>query len=225
MSAKVYLPEELGGLGWRVDTVSYAVWLTLTSQDRWALSKLKKELHTFTGPEKQPYATVEALMKTKVEYFENNVAPLSPSEWDLLGYSTDINHITNLPIGVYGERPLPYTPLQHMTFVEVLDKNYLLTEDCSNLDPIWNRYGFVNRNEKPFNGQSCNYRSSTNVSDSKERREKGIHPGRVFNFKTVKRLWREATGETKGELERVLQTSLNRPTKTNRTERNSNGEV
>lgn len=219
MSSKVYLPEELGGLGWRVDSVPYDVWLSLTSQEDWSKRKLRKDLLGFTGPEKQTSAATEATMQSKVVYFDENVAPLSPQEWGQLGYGQDIDGITRIPTSAYAGHKASDTTFYHTAFADLVDKAISLSGDLSNLSPILNKDGYINHNEKPFNGQSCNYRSSTNVSE----REQGDHPGRVFKFKVVKRLWKEATGETKRELERVLKTSRKPHAQTKRTERNSNG--
>lgn len=222
MSARVYLPESLGGLGWRANNVPYSVWLTLTNQESWARNKILKDLRNFTGLRTQLSTNVEAQMQLKVDYFDSNVAPLTAQEWAELGFSEDVNGMTKLPLSTYPENVPSYAPDSKPTLVELIDSEFAFTGDFKTLMPILTPNGYVNHNEKPFNGQSCSYRSSTDVS----KQERSRATGGIFRYGVVKRLCREASGETKRELERVLQTShYFKTNQTTRTERNSNGKV
>lgn len=200
-----YLPEELGGLGWRIDDVPYSSFLEVTNQGVWSQAKMQKDLRAFCGLSLGPQTEqTEAHMNTRAKWFSRNVAPLSAAEWQQLGFGETLDGFTGLPTSSYPVADVLASEGQlHRTFMDLVDIDASLTGKSCSTRQYFNKYGHISEYEKPFNGQSSTYRSSSDDKSNKTIRNRD-RSSLVFSKRRLARLARSCEGRNREEIQLLL---------------------
>ena len=143
MAMDVFLPEHLGGLGWRIPGQSYSTYLSKVNLDKIRDRTVRKEIREFYGETGEPHS-VSLMMQLRSEYYSRNSVPLSLSEWELIDSSVSgINELMDIPIH---KSPAPARgdvgPVSN-SFAELVDKQVRLENRTS--ESLFSQDGTVNR--------------------------------------------------------------------------------
>ena len=166
----IFLPEHLGGKGWRIPGQSYTRFLSSVNLEKIRDLTVRKELQDFYGISVDP-RSVSLAAELRSEYYSRNSLPLSLSEW---GLNSDVevkflNESKDIPV-FESEVPVrvPEDIVTSNTFSSVLDtmvrlenltNQRLFTVDgrVNSSNPatlILNQNGYINNSEKKPSFQS-----------------------------------------------------------------------
>lgn len=165
----VFLPEHLGGLGWKLPGVPLEKFYSMMNQNRLSERVLRKDLRDFFGkPENS--SSLSYILELRSEYYFRNSLGLSLSEWEKVSQESlrlnDLNELPSSISDVTGETDTQRcstntfaSTVDNMVRLENLTSKRLVTEegeiDRSNpATSILNNLGYINNSEKPPSGQS-----------------------------------------------------------------------
>jgi len=149
---KVFLPEDLGGLGWTPPNIPYKTWLNVLDRDRVALHRIRSDLREYLG---SPVASWNAIVERLLAFDEENDLerdPLTVSELGLTLFGiTSIAASNRTTVGLVEGPSVNYG---RMTFVDLIDEAARMTLQKSKLLPPWmvyaytNTWGYINPRQK-----------------------------------------------------------------------------
>jgi hypothetical protein len=192
----VFLPPELGGEGWHLESISYVEWLKLVDNNDWARRKINKELMVFLGPDAlNAHDAVEKIMTVRAKYYDENTLPIAPVEWGNKGDAVmTFNSFTNIPVSYASPAKPVERRLEMPTFVSTIDSRVAMKSDTLSIAGlVLNKYGFINESEKPFDGQSSHYRSH---HDEREPSARSPNYRPIFRRGPLKRFLEREKGNT-----------------------------
>jgi len=166
----IFLPEHLGGKGWRIPGQSYSRFLSSVNLEKIRDLTVRKELQEFYGISVDP-RSVSLAAELRSEYYSRNSLPLSLSEWELvdkevkfLNESNDIpateSLISDKSVSEDLESSNSFSAiLDTMVRLENLTNRRLFSVDGSvdrgnSATSILNQNGYVNNSEKKPSFQS-----------------------------------------------------------------------
>lgn len=164
--AGVFSPALLGGADWRLEGISYSVWLSLLRTKDMSEALRNKVLREAI-PREKLYSrdATEAMLNLRAKLCDINTLPLSQSEWET-GTTVDVkvNGFTNIPVGYAGVQDPNPSVYKETQWVELIDQE-MIRKNHFKAASEWfveQTYGYaINQSEKPFTGQSVSYRSIT----------------------------------------------------------------
>jgi hypothetical protein len=166
----IFLPEHLGGKGWRIPGQSYTRFLSSVNLEKIRDVTVRKELQDFYGISVDP-RSVSLAAELRSEYYSRNSLPLSLSEWDMNGdvEVKFLNESTDIPVA---ESQAPVREPEDLepsnTFSSILDTMVRL-ENLTNrrlftvdgrvdrgnpATQVLNTNGYINNSEKKPSFQS-----------------------------------------------------------------------
>lgn len=171
LAMDVFLPEHLGGLGWRIPGQSYKRFLSLVNQEKVRNRTVRKEIREFFGDPEEPHYSSN-MLELRSEYYSRNSLALSLSEWEIVDDGVKaVNESTDIPISESTESQLRETCDQKSTntFMDIVDtiirsekdlvNTHLFTEDgrvnrCNPATSILTEDGYIRPTEKKPSFQS-----------------------------------------------------------------------
>lgn len=183
-----FLPEHLGGLGWKLPGVPLEKFYLMLNQYRLSERVLRKELRAFFGkPENS--SSLSYILELRSKYYLRNSLGLSLSEWEIVGHDSlrlnDFNELPSSISDVTGETDTQrcstnaFTSLvDNMVRLENLTSKRLVTKegkiDRSNAaTSILNNLGYINNSEKLSNSQSDHFKEN-NYEERTSKPTRGI---------------------------------------------------
>lgn len=168
LAMDAFLPEHLGGLGWRLPGQSYARYLSLTNQEKVRDRTVRKEIREFFGNPEEPHS-LSYIGELRSEYYSRNSIQLSLSEWERCDVDVKaINESTDIPIRESTEAQATAGLKSANSFTELIDtmvrlenatSKRLFTEDgkvdrSNPATSILSNYGYITNSEKEHSSQS-----------------------------------------------------------------------
>jgi len=204
-SAVCFLPTHLkGGLGWGISGMTYQQYLSCLKQDRLVEEVVLNELSDLYKV-RSGGLSMEAHVRRLVEFYDQNLTNLSPSEWRVVsGADVTIDEFSCVPTQNLGVPDTAHPVVPQNCFTSIVDTIHrtalaggteAATKTSDSLRAMLTEHGYINPNEKPVNpGQSS--------GDSNEHKSTGlIAPDRYFNKEGTDAIIR---GEIQGEAEEPL---------------------
>lgn len=182
-----FLPEHLGGLGWRLPGQSYTRYLSLINKDKIRDRTVRKELREFFGNPEEPHS-LSYIGELRSEYYSRNSLQLSLSEWELCDVDVKaINESTDIPIVESTEAQATASLKSRNSFTELIDTMVRLENatskrlftidgkvDRSNpATTILSNNGYITNSEKEPSSQSDSLKEF-NYEQSKSKPSSGI---------------------------------------------------
>jgi hypothetical protein len=148
---KVFLPEDLGGLGWSLPGKPYKEWLNILNRDAIALHRLRADLRTFLGSADQSWSE---LYEWLISFDEANQLIYDPKR-RMLGLSPKgISGIAATNLYTHGRVKGPSTTMTRETFIDLVDKAARETLQKSRALPdflkeiYFSKYGYLDPRQK-----------------------------------------------------------------------------
>ena len=184
----VFLPEHLGGLGWKIPGMPLEKFYSMMNQNRLSERVLRKELRDFFGkPENS--SSLSYILELRSEYYSRNSLGLSVSEWEKVSQdSLRLNDFNELPSLISDSTDKTdeqrcstnafASIVDNMVRLENLTSKRLVTDegkiDRSNpATSILNNLGYINNSEKPPGGQSDSLKEN-NYEERSSKPTRGI---------------------------------------------------
>lgn len=192
LAAKCYLPEYLGGNGWRLEGTSYKDWLASLNMEVLVEKTLASDIAVFTGDHYDAHA-IRSFIQERAAFYDAVIPALSVADWERLGVSTPVNELTNLPIRQSYAEARQVGP--KIDFVYLMDTILRLSSSKHRphlYGPLLDRtFGYISTREKPFTGQS------QIIGETKHERS-SVKPTAVFSKEGLARFNAEAAGIAPG---------------------------
>nr|UJQ92589.1 MAG: putative RNA-dependent RNA polymerase [Mitoviridae sp.] len=168
LAMDVFLPEHLGGLGWRIPGQSYKRFLSSVNLEKIRDRTVRKEVREIFGTPEEPHS-LQKLAELRSEYYSRNSLPISLSEWERVDDGVKaINESKDIPIsestgaeaseGLKSINSFSYL-IDTIVRLENHTSKRLFTEDgrvnySNPATAILNKLGYVNTSEKERSSQS-----------------------------------------------------------------------
>lgn len=187
LAMDAFLPEHLGGLGWRLPGQSYTRYLSLINKDKVRDRTVRKELREFFGNPEEPHS-LSYIGELRSEYYSRNRLQLSLSEWEQCDVDVKaINESTDIPIVESTEAQATAGLKSRNSFTELIDTMVRLENatskrlftidgkvDRSNpATTILSNNGYITNSEKEPSSQSDSLKEF-NYEQSKSKPSSGI---------------------------------------------------
>lgn len=187
LAMDVFLPEHLGGLGWRIPGQSYSRYLSEVNLEKIRDRTVRKELREFFGNPEEPHS-LSYIGELRSEYYSRNSLQLSLSEWERCDVNVKaINESTDIPIVESSEAQATVGLKSINSFKELIDtmvrlenatSKRLFTEDgrvdrSNPATTILSELGYITYSEKEPSSQSDTLKEF-NYEQTKSKPSSGI---------------------------------------------------
>lgn len=183
---ELFIPDHLGGKGWRIPGQSYSRYLEGLNLAKLQRKAVKDELENFYGKFVEP-SSVQKSLNIRSSFYDRNNVGLSLSEWELLDTDvSSLNVFNNIPVMKDNSDLIPNkkSSIPQNTFVDTMDTivrlNNLMNSSVVTKDgkidrsnpatAILTDLGYLNSTEKEQLGsQSLNFNKEKNYDASQNK--------------------------------------------------------